>query len=92
MSQLGHAEVGEDGVNSYQVYKYFRRNAWRDPPVLLEETTKDKTQSDLSLVEPDSINHSLHSAVQISRVKYDHRRFPTELQGHLLARACSQPT
>ena len=38
MSRLGHAGVGEDGVNSYQVYKYVWRNASRDPPILLEET------------------------------------------------------
>jgi len=37
MSRLGLAWVGEDDVNSYQVYKRFSKNAWRDPPVLLEE-------------------------------------------------------
>jgi len=38
MSRLGLAGVGEDDVSSYQVYKCFWKNAWRDPHVLLEET------------------------------------------------------
>ena len=56
MSRLSHAGVGEDGVNSYQVYKYFRRNAWRDPPVLLEETKCQPVLSSVSNITPKVVN------------------------------------
>ena len=41
-------------------------------------------ETDLSLVEEDGIDHSLHGAVQISRVKHNKRGFPSQFQGDLL--------
>jgi len=41
----------------------------------------------LTLIKPDSINHTFHRAVKVGWVKHDQWWFSTELQGNFLTRA-----
>ena len=41
--------------------------------------------TDLSLVEVDGIDHTLHSCIEVSRIEHDKGGFPSQLEGELLS-------